>query len=756
MSSSSGALRAVPPPEDRRPPMGEPMAAPEGVSEWVKFTHSLWHSRFLVLACVVVALVLTTAYNYTARPRYEAVAQIEIQKTRPDLTPGVDVVGAVTTEWIETQYRIMVGKTLITKVVERYDLTSSPELSTGPIRSPVEIIRTKVFGRPVEDFGPGIAVAPAVSALRSRITIRPVQRTSLVELRVTAYDPRFAAMAANGLAQTFMAESRTDRVDQSTEATRWLEARLKTEQEQARSSFEALRNYEDRSGSSNLETRQRLVEARLQQANSQLLEARAQKASKRAHLDQLRRLSTPELLTLPELGQSAAFQAMRKELVDSEMRKSELDQSLGPKHPDVVGLDTRISSLRSSLLTEARGVVRAAESAYEAADREEAVLIGSVNAAQSEMAGLRDKSPEYQTLKREADASNEIAQALAKRGKEASVESAINDRTVRIIEAAETPQSPVFPNRTANLQMALLVGLGMGVLLVAAREKLDTTLKTPDDIREVLRVPFLGFVPDLSTLAEPSARTNLSAIRHPASPLSESYRVIRTNVMATASSLNARVLLITSIHPGEGKSTTALNLAAAIAQTGATAVLVDSDLRRPTVHANLSLPRTPGLRDILTRNVQHADVVRPGPIAGLFALTAGATPDNPAELMGCEEMRSLLAGLAKSYDWVIVDAPPIGGMADALIIGGVVDAIVLVAEGDRTTKAVAADGVAQLHSVGGRVLGAILNRVDVKRNAYYLSRYATGYYGGYGYYGAVYSRYSPDARPGSEGRREKL
>jgi polysaccharide biosynthesis transport protein len=715
------------------------------MSEWLKFSHSLWHSRLLVLACVGASLVLTTAYNYTARPRYEAVAQIEIQKNRPDLTPGADVVGEVTAEWIETQYRIMVGKTLMTKVVERYDLTRSPELNTGPMRSPIEIVRTRLFGRPIEDFGPGIAVAPAVSALRSRITVRPVPRTSLVDLVVRAYDPRFAAMAANGLATLFMEESRSDRVDQSTEATRWLESRLKAEQEQARSSFEALRTYEDKSGSSNLETRQRLVEARLQQANSQLLVARAEKASKKARLDQLRRLTSADLLSLPELAASGAFQAMRKELVDAELRKSDLEQSLGPKHPDLVGLETRISSLRTSLLAEARGFVRSAEAAYEAADREEATVIGSVNAAQAEMASLRDKSPEYLTLKREADASNDIAQALAKRGKEASVQTAITDRTVRIIEPAEVPRVPAFPDRTGNLQIALVAGLGLGVLLVAARDRLDSTLKTPDDIREALRVPFLGFVPDFATMEE--TKGSLNALRQPASPFSESYRVIRTNVMATAGAIRARVLLVTSIHPGEGKSTTALNLAAAIAQTGARAVLVDCDLRRPTLHANLGLPRTPGLRDVLTRKVPLADVVRPGPIASLFAVTAGATPDNPSELIGCEEMRLLLSALAKTYDWVIVDAPPIGGMADALIIGGLTDAIVLVAEGDRTTKAVAADGVAQLHSVGGRLLGAILNRVDVKRNAYYLSRYATGYYGGYGYYGAVYSRYSAGGRP---------
>ncbi len=707
------------------------------------------------MACVLVALVLTTAYNYTARPRYEAVAQIRIQKTKPDLSPGADVVEAVTTEWVETQYRIIVGKSMIKKVVERFELTRSPELGTGPMRSPIELVRTKVFGSAPNEFSPSMQVEPAVAALRSRITVRPVPRTSLVDLVVRAYDPTFAALAANGLARTYIDESRSDRFDQSESATKWLETRLQAEQEQARSSFEALRSYEERSGSSNLEARQRLAESKLQNASGQLVAARSEKASKRAYLDQLRRLSPAELMTLPELSGNGSYQALRKELIDIEIRKAELDQSLGPRHPDVVALDSRIQSLKVTLAAEARGVVRAVEAAYEAASRQEAVLSATVSAAQSEMSSLRDKSPEYQTLKRDADTSNELAQTLAKRGKEAGVESAINDTTVRMMEPAEVPRVPVFPDRKGNLQIALLAGLAMGILLVSIKERLDTTLKTPDDIRDALGIPFLGFVPDLSTLSGVSAKNSLSALRHPTSPLSESYRVIRTNVMAAAGTIKARVLLVTSIHPGEGKSTTALNLAAAIAQTGATAVLVDSDLRRPTVHSNLNLSRSPGLRDLLSRSVPHREVVRPGPIPGLFALTSGTTPDNPAELMGCEEMRTLLRDLAGAYDWVIVDAPPVGGMADALIIGGVVDGIVLVVEGDRTTRAVAADGVAQLTSVGGRLVGAILNRVDVKRNAYYLSRYATGYYGGYGYYGAVYSRYPSGPRPGGERRVEK-
>ena len=498
-----------------------------------------------------------------------------------------------------------------------------------------------------------------------------------------------------------------------------------------------------------------MAEARLQQASTQLLQARGEKASKKAYLDQLRRMTPGELMTLPELATNSSYQAMRKELVDTELRKSELDQSLGPKHPDVVGLDARIQSIRGTLANEARGVIRSVEAAYEAASRQEAVLSASAGAAQAEMSSLRDKSPEYQTLKRDADTSNEIAQVLARRGKEASVESAVNDGTVRIVEPADVPQAPVFPDRTGNLQIALLVGLATGVFLVSAKERLDTTVKTPDDVRDALRIPFLGFVPDLSTLSEAVMMSNLSAIRSPTSPLSEAYRVIRTNVMASANSVKARVLLVTSIHPGEGKSTTALNLAAAIAQTGATAILVDSDLRRPTVHSNLGLPRGPGVRDVLTRSGNFREIVRPGPIPGLFALTSGAPIDNPAELMGCEEMRTLLKDLQESYDWVVVDAPPVGGMADALIIGGLVDGIILVIEGDRTTRAVATDGVAQLTSVGGRLLGAIINRVDVKRNAYYLSRYATGYYGGYGYYGAVYSRYGLGSRQGGEKRREK-
>ena len=724
-----------------------PEPASGGPSEWVRFTHALWHSRLLIGACVLVGLALATAYNYTARPRYEAVAQIRIQKTRPDLSPGSDIAEAVTPEWIETQYRIIVSRSLLRKVIERYDLTSSSELGAGPMRSPLELIRTRFFGGSSYEFGSGMDVAPAIVALRSRVTVRPVPRTSLVDLVFRAYDPSFAAVAANGLAQTYIDESRLNGSDQSTEATKWIEARLQAEQDQAKTSFQALREYEDKSGTSNLEARQRLAEAKLQQASAQLLGARSDRASKKAYLDQLRRQTPSELLTLPELAASASAQGLRKQLSELEIRKSELDQSLGPRHPDVLDLGNRIQSLKASLSNEARGVVRSVEAAYEAASRQESVLAASVAAAQQEMASLRDKSPEYQSLKRDADTSNEIAQALARRGKEAGVESAINDTTVTLMEAAERPSAPVFPDRTGNLQLAIAVGLATGILLVALRDRLDNTLKTPDDIREGLGIPFLGFVPDLQTLGDQPSRVGLNSLRHPASPLSESYRVIRTNVMAAASAADARVLLITSIHPGEGKSTTALNLAAAITQMGVRAVLVDCDLRRPTVHSNLGLPRGPGLRDLLSQTVSISDVVRPGPVPGLFVVTSGATPENPSELMGCDEMRALLKELRAKYEWVIVDAPPVGGMADALVIASVVDAIILVAEGDRTTKTVAADGVAQLASVGGLVAGAILNRVDVKRNAYYLSRYATGYYGGYGYYGAVYSRYSGSARP---------
>lgn len=417
----------------------------------------------------MVSLILATAYNYTARPRYEAVAQIQIQKRRPDLPSGNDVVNTITPEWIETQYRILVGRTLLTKVVERYDFANSAELGTGSMRSPIELIRTRLFDRP-DEFSAGMAVAPAVAAFKSRVTVRPIPRTTLVDLVFRAYDPKFAAVAANGLAQTYVDESRSNRSDQSTDATKWLEARLRAGQEQARSSFEAPRSYEDGSGSSNLEARQRLVEGRLAQASAQLLEARGDRASKEAYLDQLLRLTPSELLSLPELATNSALQAMRKDLVDIELRKNELDQSLGPRHPDIVGLDSRIQSLRSSLANEAKGFVHGVEASYEAASRQESVAAGAVSAAQAEMSSLRDKSPQYQTLKGDADTSNDSAPALSGRGKEASVENAVMDRTVLLIRPADIPKAPVFPDRTGNLQIAIFVGFATGFLLVAARE----------------------------------------------------------------------------------------------------------------------------------------------------------------------------------------------------------------------------------------------------------------------------------------------
>lgn len=727
MTEPGSPLRAVDTGESRRPGASD-TTADAGGPELLRLFHAVWQSRWLVAACVGVALLIGTAYNYTARPRYEAVAQIQITRTAPTLVPGAPVLETVSPEWIETQYRILVGKTLLTKVVERHHFESHGELRMGPLRSPLEVVKTRLgIGPP--DESAALALAPAVAAFRSRITVRPVPRTNLVDLVFKAYDPVFAAGAANALAQTYIDESRSERVDQSAETARLIGDRLQAEQQEAKNTLEALRVFEQQSGTGNIEALQRAAEARLSEASGRLIATRAETASRKAYLDQLRRMSPDEIATLPELSGNASLQGLRRQMIDLQSRKADLDQSLGPRHPDVLAIVTRLRGIEEQITAEGAGARRAAEAAYEVAMRQEATVQATVDSAQREIASLREKAPQYESLKREAEASNEVAEALARRGKQASVEGAVTDRRVRLVEPAEVPARPAFPDRTGNLEVALVIGLGMGIGLVVAREKLDGGIRTPDDVRAALGVPFLGLVPEIGSAAGSSGRGPLSALKLPASELSEAYRVIRTNVMAVAGS--RRTLLVTSIHPSEGKSTTALNLAAALAQTGQTAILVDADLRRPTVHANLGVPRVPGLREAIERGLAFREVVRESAVAALASIPAGTTPENPAELLGSEEMRRLLRNLPSAYDWVIVDAPPVGGMADALVLAGLCDGVILVIEGERTTRSVAADGVGQLAAVGGVTIGAILNRVDVRRNSYYLSRYASGYHSRY-------------------------
>ena len=285
----------------------------------------------------------------------------------------------------------------------------------------------------------------------------------------------------------------------------------------------------------------------------------------------------------------------------------------------------------------------------------------------------------------------------------------------------------------------------MGIGLTVLFEHMDNTLKTPEDVKEHLGLPFLGMVPDVGVkTTSNSPRPSPLILKNPQSAVAEAYRVLRTNLIFSSAETKGRALVITSANPGEGKTTTVANLASSLALNGAKVLAVDADLRRPTMHQHFGIPKTPGLSDLIVGKCQASEAIHTTRFKGLQVLPCGYVPPNPAELLGSAAMKQVVDALRSHYDWVLIDTPPILAMADTPVLCPLVEGVILVIGAEVSGRPAIQRAVDQILGVGGKVVGVVLNKVDLERNSYYYGQYYGEYYRSY---------YAEGASPSAQGRR---
>jgi capsular exopolysaccharide synthesis family protein len=387
------------------------------------------------------------------------------------------------------------------------------------------------------------------------------------------------------------------------------------------------------------------------------------------------------------------------------------------------------------LRSEMRNVVRAAESDYRNAVSQEASLNASLEAVKQEAMAVNRKAIEFGVLKRDVDSHQQIYKDLLNRTKQTGLQSELKTTNIRVVEKAEAPRRPISPLRMRNYQLALLIGLGMGIGLVILFEHLDNTLKTPEDVKEHLGLPFLGMVPDVGVRTPNGPthgpRASPLILKNPHSAVAESYRVLRTNLIFSSAEATGRALVVSSANPGEGKTTTVANLASSLAVNGAKVLAVDADLRRPTMHQHFGVPKTPGLSDLIVGKCQASDAIQGTRFKGLHLLPCGYVPPNPAELLGSAAMKQVVEALRSHYDWVLIDTPPVLAMADTPVLCPLVDGVVLVIGAEVSGRPHIQRAIDQIQGVGGKMIGVVLNKVNLERNSYYYSQYYGEYYRSY-------------------------
>jgi capsular exopolysaccharide synthesis family protein len=688
--------------------------------------------RTLVSTCLGVAFLLATLYNYAARPLYQATAVVLIDRQAPNVLPGKEVQETSTgSDYYETQYALLRGRSLAQRVVERLELTKSAEFRQGPLLGPWERLQ-RLFGRAGATQGDeGLPLSPAVAAFRSRVEVEPVPGSRLVSLRFTAYDPALAAQAANTLAQLFIEQSLEFQYTASAEATAWLKERVGEQQRKVDEAERALQQYREREGLVNFEERQSLADQKVGALASALLAARTERLAQEALVRQLASLPPDQLATMSLVLESSVVQGLRARLAELRDEEARLSDTLGARHPEMLKLRDRIEATQAKLRGEIADVVRSAESAYQTTRAREASLQQDLEAAKREALVVSRKAIEHGALKRQVDTHQQVLRELLGRTQETGLETELTSTNIRVVEKADVPRRPLYPRRLRNYQLALILGLAIGIALAVLFEHLDNTVKTPEDVKGRLRLPFLGMVPASAAAVPGDVEPAPVVVREPQSAVAEAYRVLRTNLIFSSAEATGRVLVVSSANPGEGKTTTVANLAASLADNGARVLAVEADLRRPTMHRHFGTEKTPGLTDLIVGKCTASHATQWTRVPRVQLLPAGYIPPNPAELLGSQNLREVIQAFRKRYDWVVIDAPPILGMADTPVLCPLADGVVLVVWAEHCSRPAVEQAVDQVVRVGGRITGVVLNKVDLARNAYYYSHYYGDYYKGY-------------------------
>jgi capsular exopolysaccharide synthesis family protein len=704
--------------------------------------------KHLRLIAAVFAVVVSIAMleSYSATPLYKAQARIVIQDERSTAIGSLNSTDPAYWQdpepYFNTQYRILQSRGLARRVLK--------VIPPPPGAQPRAVARITSLPRQLLDRWrrepQTKAEAPArdettsesaaIGGFLGGLEIVPVKSTRLVEILYSSPDAAYSALAANTVAEQYVQQNLDGKLLNTNNTLDWLKGELETQRKKVEAAERAMANYQEGQNAMSLDNRQNIVIARLNSLNEAVTKAKTNRLQKESLQRQLGDVTadTAGVDAFPVVAQNSIVQDLKQQVARMTAEKSALRQRLQEGHPQVQAINAQIEAATARLKSETNKVLAAIGNEYRAALAEEQSLSASLEEQKRQAMDLNRKNISYSILQREAEGERNVYNALLQQEKELRVLSNSRANNVQLMDAAEAPGGPFTPNHGRDWLMALVLGLALGLAFAYTVEYLDDTVKIPDDVTRRLKLPLLGLVPAISGGRVPVLT---HTVPH---DFGESFRSLRTSLVFTSGGEGRRMIAVTSTQPLEGKTTTACNLAVALALGGSRVMLIDADMRRPGLHRTMGLQNEIGLSHVLTGQARVREAVQRTSEPNLYVMSAGRTPPNPSELLSSARMQSLLANLqAGPFDWVIIDTPPVLAVTDAVIIAPHVSGLVFVVGAEMTRRAHAERAIETIQSGRPNIIGAVLNRVDLNRNKYYYSRY-------YGYhYKSYYGSETPTA-----------
>ncbi len=700
-----------------------------------------WLIAFFLLAVVSIVTIAT----FRMKPVYEATARVEIDRENAnairfsdsdqyDMYEDLD-------NYITTQSKILTSETLAMRTVKSMGLDRLPQFGGQP-------------GKAVKAEAPGpdssLKRPAALGAFLGSLSVKRVPNSRLLDVTFESTDPVLAARVVNAHLNNFIEQNFRSRYEAATQASNWLAGQLNEMKIKVENSEDARLAYERENQIWTIGEKGDISSQNLEDLNKQLTDAQADRINKEA------------VYRLAQAGNYDAIAAVRNSLVIQDILKQQTQLSseyadavnqYGPKFPKVLRIKAQMNDLDQLLTREKVNIGNQVEADYHGARQRELLLKQALDQQKLETNKTAEKLVQYNILKREAEANKQLYDGMLQKLKEAGISAGLRSSNIRIVDPALIPNGPSRPNKTRNIMLSVMVGLLGGIGLALLLEYLDNTVKTPDDIETLTRLPSLAVVPALSNtngkgqgrfskllrapvVASKEGRAELISHNMPQSQMSEAFRALRTSLLLSQADHPPQVILMTSALPREGKTTAAVNLAVTLAQLGDKTLLVDADLRKPGINRALSLVdgKHAGLSSYLA-GVSSLDLITvPHPaITNLAAIPTGPIPPNPADLLSSRRLTELISELRTRYKFVVIDSPPIMAATDAVILSVLVDGVLMVVRSGSTPKEAFTRTRDLLAGVKCHMLGVVLNAVDASSPDYYYSyRYYPYSYGGYG------------------------
>lgn len=746
---------------------------------WRAIRKRIW----LVLGIVALSTMMAVVYVARKPDFYEAQARVQVDlEDNGPLTNGARPIYGITDDpiYFNTQLQILVSPGLLRRVVRTLDLEHNPDFFRGnpaqrqstwqtlrrmvglgskppenvphqPDQLPLESSIAQATGP--EDLNEAKRLAPYVNAIVAGLKVEPVKETRgyyketrLIDIKFTHTDPQVAAKVVNAIAETYVFWNLEKKTETNSSTGGFLQKRIAELQQQIRTAEERLVNYAKNNQIISLDQNQNMIVDRLAGLNKQLLDAENDRKTAEAAYNAARAPGAASALADVDAKQANEIES---KLVELRQKRAVLMVDATEEAPEVKEVDQQIGELdkqlKDLLSRKSNTLLTNLHTRYQQTLERERALRTAFEAQRAQTLSQNEAAINYRIIQQEIDTNRTLLTGLLQGAKENDVVLAGKPNNISIVDHALTPDSPVGPNRARTIVAAFLLSIGLGMGLALFLEYLDDTVHSTEEVERLLHLPALAVIPAMGGAARRKAISGSTALQKQngngnghgellidadgRSPLAEAYRHLRTSVLLSTAGRTPKSLLVTSSLPGEGKTTTAVNTAISLAQTGASVVIIDADMRRPRLQNIFDVSNAEGLSSILSSDVSETEMlamVETDGATGLSVLSSGPIPPNPAELIGSDQMRRLMAALQANYTHVVVDSPPISSFTDGVLISTMVDGVLLVVHGGKSSRHVVRRSKQLLNDVGAKVFGVVLNNVNLRSHDYY---YYQSYYG---------------------------